>query len=243
MAKYLWERVCSALVLREKLILQTTSQSEAVQSQNRFPDVRTVIVRNGVELPGDLRKTDSKGLFRMTYLGRLHPIKGIEALLDACRLVNSESGPWHLNIAGCGEVNYTNVLKSKVVELGLEALVDFLGEVSGEKKEDLFANSDVVVVPSHVENFGMVVAEALAHEVPVIASRGTPWEGLQTRGCGLWVDNHSASLAAAIRKIRTMPLADMGLRGRHWMETEFSWQSVSSQMLGVFRDCIEAKPS
>jgi len=243
MAKYLWERMCSGLVLKEKLILQATSQNEAEQSQNRFPGVRTVIVRHGVELPEDLRKTDSKGQLRMTYLGRLHPIKGIEALLDACKLVGSESGPWHLNIAGSGELNYANVLKSKVVELGLEARVDFLGEVFGERKESLFANSDVVVVPSHVENFGMVVAEALAHEVPVIAGRGTPWEGLQTRGCGLWVDNHSSSLAAAIREIRTMPLADMGRRGRNWMETEFSWQSVSSQMLAVFRECIKAKSS
>jgi len=52
--------------------------------------------------------------------------------------------------------------------------VQFLGEVSGEAKEDLFANSDVALAPSYVENFGMAIAEALAHEVPVIASKGTP---------------------------------------------------------------------
>ena len=89
----------------------------------------------------------------------------------------------------------------------------------------------------------MVVAEALAHEVPVIAGKGTPWEGLQKRGCGLWVDNHAQSLAAAIREIRIMPLAEMGRRGRNWMETDFSWSSVSNQMLSVFRECIEARPS
>lgn len=241
MAKYLWERMCRILLFEERLILQTTSQDEAEQSKNRFPGVRTVIVRNGVDVPKHIRKTDSQGRLRIAYLGRLHPIKGIENLLDACKLVDSESEPWHLNIAGSGDSDYTNLLKSRVAELGLETRVDFLGEISGVQKEDLFANSDVLIAPSYVENFGIVIAEALAHEVPVIAGRGTPWEGLQTRGCGLWVDNHGPSLAAAIRQIRTMPLADMGRRGRNWMETDFSWRSVSGQMLAVFRECVESK--
>ena len=116
--------------------------------------------------------------------------------------------------------------------------MDFLGKVFGEAKEDLFANSDVALAPSHVENFAMAIAEPLAHEVPVIASRGTPWEGLQTNGCGLWVDNDPQSLAAAIREIRTMPLGEMGRRGRRWMEREFSWHSVSNQMLAVYRECL-----
>lgn len=237
-AKSLWEWGCRNLALKEKLVLHTTSQAEAAESLNRFPEVRTVVVRNGVDLPVDLRKTESKGDLRMAYLGRLDPIKGIEALLEACNLLGPESEPWHLEIAGTGPLTYVNSLKSKVAELGLLAHVDFLGEVFGEAKEDLFANSDVVLAPSRVENFSMVIAEALAHEVPVIASRGTPWEGLQTKGCGLWVDNDPQSLAAAIREIRTMPLREMGRRGRLWMEREFSWHFVSNQMLAVYRKCL-----
>ena len=84
----------------------------------------------------------------------------------------------------------------------------------------------------------MAIAEALAHEVPVIASKGTPWEGLNTNGCGLWVDNDPQSLAAAIRKIRTMPLTEMGKSGREWMQRDFSWHSVSNQMLEVYRECL-----
>ena len=237
-AKSLWESGYRNLALKGKLVLHTTSQAEAAQSLNRFPGVRTVVVRNGVDLPTDLRKTDSNGEVRMAYLGRLDPIKGIEALLEACNLLDPESEPWHLEIGGTGPLPYVNSLKSKVAELGLHAHVDFLGEVFGEAKEDLFANSDVALAPSHVENFAMAIAEPLAHEVPVIASRGTPWEGLQTNGCGLWVDNDPQSLAAAIREIRTMPLGEMGRRGRRWMEREFSWHSVSNQMLAVYRECL-----
>jgi glycosyltransferase involved in cell wall biosynthesis len=85
-AKSLWESGYRNLALKGKLVLHTTSQAEAAQSLNRFPGVRTVVVRNGVDLPMDLRKTDSKGEVRMAYLGRLDPIKDIEALLEACNL-------------------------------------------------------------------------------------------------------------------------------------------------------------
>ena len=239
LTKYVWERACRELVLDDKLILHSTSEDEASQSRKRFPGVRTVVVRNGVELPTDVRKADSNGKLRMTYLGRLNPIKGIERLLEACKLLEQSSEPWHLNIAGSGESGYADSLQSKVIELGLQGQVDFLGEVSGDAKENLFANSDVVVAPSYVENFGMVIAEALAHEVPVIAGKGTPWEGLQANGCGLWVENDPQTLAVALRQISAMPLRNMGRRGRCWMEREFSWRSVSSQMLAVFRDALD----
>jgi glycosyltransferase involved in cell wall biosynthesis len=235
--KFLWERVCQTLALKDRVVLHTTSEEEARQSQARFRDVRTVIVHNGVELPAHVRRTDPTAELRITYLGRLHPIKGIENLLDACKLMQGDPDPWHLTIAGGGEGDYPNVLKSKVEKLGLQGRVDFTGEVFGDAKEILFAESDVLVAPSYVENFGMVIAEALAQEVPVIAGRGTPWEGLQTNDCGLWVENNAQSLAAAIRRMRTLPLREMGRHGRCWIEREFSWEAVSRQMLTVFQDC------
>ena len=85
-----------------------------------------------------------------------------------------------------------------------------MGEVLGDAKKQLFENSDVALVPSHTENFAIVVAEALAHAVPVIASKGTPWSELEVKRCGLWVDNDPATLADAMLKISTMPLQEMG---------------------------------
>jgi glycosyltransferase involved in cell wall biosynthesis len=97
--------------------------------------------------------------------------------------------------------------------------VQFVGEVFDEKKEALFAHSDVVLVPSHVENVAILI-------------------GLETNHCGLWVDNDTESLALAIRKIRTLLLQEMGQRGRKWMQDDFSWASVSKQLLDVDRDCV-----
>lgn len=240
--KFVWEWACQKLASKEKLILHTTSEDEAKQSQARFPRVRTIVVRNGVDVPERQRKSGFEGVLRIAYLGRLHPIKGIENLLDACKLLESDAQPWHLKIAGNAESDYARYLRSKVARLELHEKVEFLGEVSGAAKEDLFADSDLLVAPSYVENFGMVIAEALAHNLPVIAGKGTPWEGLERNGCGLWVENSPPALAAAIRRARGMPLQEMGRRGRCWMQREFSWECVSRQILQVFQEYVGAEP-
>src|SRR5262249_10922099 len=86
------------------------------------------------------------------------------------------------------------------------------------------------VVPSFTENFCNVIAESLARGVPVIASKGTPWQRVNEIGCGLWVDNDPESLAGAIQRARWMQLSEMGERGREWMQRDFSWPGVAEQM-------------
>src|SRR5690606_22324572 len=90
-------------------------------------------------------------------------------------------------------------LHAHVRELGLSTHVRFVGWVDSARREQLFANADVVVLPSHAENFGMVVVEALAHARPVITTRGTPWQGVEHEGCGYWADTTPNALADAIR--------------------------------------------
>lgn len=239
--KGVWETMCQKLAPRNNLVLHATSQAEAKQSRKRFPTLRAVVIPNGVEVPQNLRRSASNGRLRLLYLGRLHPIKGIESLLDACAIVRRLSLDWHLYIAGTGSSAYVDLLKSKVRELGLSENVEFVGQVFDEEKDALFAQSDVALVPSHVENFAIVVAESLAHAVPVIAGKGTPWEALETNRCGLWVDNDPDSLATAIRRVRTLPLQEMGQRGRKWMEKDFSWESVSAEMIALYRECIRSQ--
>jgi glycosyltransferase involved in cell wall biosynthesis len=139
-----------------------------------------------------------------------------------------------LTIAGAGDHAYTRSLAAEVNKLGLSERVRMIGEVTDDRKRTLFENADIAIVPSFTENFGMVVAEALAHSVPVIASKGTPWQRLEEIGAGLWVDNSPACLANAIERIANMPLVEMGARGREWMKTEFSSTVVAEQMMEVY---------
>ena len=123
--------------------------------------------------------------------------------------------------------------------MDLNNRVTFHGRVNAEAKEQQFAEADLCVVPSFTENFCNVVVESLARGVPVVASKGTPWARVTEMDCGLWVDNDAATLAGAIRQMQTMPLREMGQRGREWMQREFSWPSIADQMIQQYETLIE----
>jgi glycosyltransferase involved in cell wall biosynthesis len=237
--KAVWDFVWYHAADRSGLTMHVTSDQESRETSARFPKLQMAMIPNGVDVPVDLNRVERNGELRMLFIGRLDPKKGIEALLRACNLVDS-APPWRLAIAGWGAPRYVSQLKEQIHALGLSRRVEMLGAVVSKQKKELFECSDVALVPSYTENFAIVAAEALAHGVPVIASKGTPWSRLEEMGCGLWVDNDPESLANAIRSISTMPLGDMGLRGREWMQNEFSWQSVTNQMLALYHRCVGA---
>ena len=234
--KGIWDFLWYHTADRVELMMHVTSEQESCETLARFPKLRMATIPNGVDVPVDLNRIQRKCELRLLFIGRLDPKKGIEALLKACSLIEL-APPWRLAIAGWGQPEYVSQLKDQIQALGLTGRVEMLGAVLSEQKKGLFECSDVALVPSYTENFAIVVAEALAHGVSVIASKGTPWSRLEDMRCGLWVDNDPESLANAIRNISTMPLQDMGRRGREWMQREFSWRSVTNQMLALYREC------
>lgn len=237
--KRLWEAFCNALAVPGKTILHVTSEREGLPTQARLPRTRAVVVPNGVDVPDVLPERDwtPGGTLRLLYLGRLAPKKGIENLLQAMALL-AESAIT-LSICGTGEPGYEASLRELAASLGLLGKsVSFVGHVDGEARERAFLQSDVCIVPSHTECFCMVVAEALARGVPVIASHGTPWPEVEAQRCGLWVGNEPAELAEAIRRIRSMALPEMGARGRQWMMAEFRWNGLARRMLEIYRSLV-----
>lgn len=238
-SKAVWDFLWYQAADLSRLTLQVTSEPEQDETLSRLPKLRTRVIPIGVDIPDHLDRTEQEGELRLLLIGRLHPIKGIEGLLQACsRLYVDSEFAWRLNIAGWGAPAYVAQIKERITALGLDQRVKLIGGVLGEAKKKLFENSDVALVPSHSESFGIVVAEALAHGVPVIASRGTPWSGLELKECGLWVENNPEMLGNAIRRISGMPLREMGLRGREWMKREFAWQSVANQTLDLYRESV-----
>jgi glycosyltransferase involved in cell wall biosynthesis len=234
--KAVWERLCR-VAAPKRLTLHVTSEQEAAESRQRMPGIDSIVIPNGIEIPGAVQHVESNRELRLVYLGRIHPKKGIENLLEAYKMLNGNLGKTpSLTIAGDGEPRYADSIRARVEQLPLSRSVTMIGPVHGESKESLFQNADVVVVPSHTENFGLVVAEALARGVPVIASKGTPWKRVEEIGCGLWIDNDPQTLAAGIERIAAMPLQAMGDRGRQWIAREFSWQLAAESMIQLYHD-------
>lgn len=232
--KVAWNWVCQ-MVRPRKLVLHVTSSEEALETSERLPGIMSEVIPNGIDIPQGVSHAKRTETLQILFIGRLDPKKGIENLLQACfRLKMGSMIPWQLTIAGDGDPEYARSIEFTISELGLSDQVRLVGWVDGSEKQSLFTAADIVVVPSHTENFGIVVAEALAYAVPVIASTGTPWSRIEDIGCGLWLDNDPVSLREGIERMSQMPLREMGLRGREWMEREFSWSITGKGMISLY---------
>lgn len=231
--KKAWELVCNLLLRYKQSVLHVTSGSEAEESGRRITRARIEIIENGVDVPETVpdRAWMPEGAVRLLFIGRLDPKKGIENLLQAMKQLDDRVS---LTICGAGDSAYEFSLRGLVGNLSLERRINFAGHVTGDAKSRAFWEADICVIPSYTENFGMVVAEALAHGVPVISSRGTPWERLTEHQCGIWVENDPASLARAVTEMRGQDLARMGKKGRQWMQESYSWMAVARRMRAVY---------
>ena len=233
--KTLWLRTMRAL-LPHNTIAHCTSQEEANALDAWFPALPTFVVPNGVRLPECSATHVDSAELHVVSISRLHPIKGIDRLIRALAML---AGPWRCTIAGDGPLPYADTLRALVRSLGLMDRITFAGHLTREECDRLLSTADVYVCASTSENFGQSIAEALAAGVPVIASRGTPWAAVETHTCGLWVHDDPQSLHDALTRMRTLPRAAMGARGRSWMERNFSWEGVSRRWL---REATCSKP-
>jgi glycosyltransferase involved in cell wall biosynthesis len=236
--KQIWEAVCNRLIKPGRVVLHVTSQQEAESSVARIHHANSVVIPNGVDLPelsaDRIWVPDNK--LRILFIGRLHPKKGIENLLTA--MTDPGVANTSLVVCGDGDPAYRALLRERIEVLELAERVSFAGEVKGEAKLAAFAAADVCVVPSFTENFGMVVAESLAHGVPVVVSKGAPWAEVERQECGFWVENTADSLASALQAIMKHDLADMGNRGRAWMERDYGWNKAAIEMNALYQTLL-----
>lgn len=198
----------------------------------------------------DLRPPIS-GLRTLLFLSRIHPKKGLLDLVEAWALVQS-TGPqehctagqqvsgrpkWRVVVAGGDEEGHLAEVKAEIRKQKVENDFEFVGEVADEKKWDWYRSADLFVLPSKSENFGIVIAEALACGVPVITTRGTPWEDLTAHRCGWWTAMGVGPLADALNE--AVRLTDeerhtMGLRGRKLVEDHYTWSAAAKKMVDVY---------
>jgi glycosyltransferase involved in cell wall biosynthesis len=196
------------------------------------------IIPIGIDLPElPARRSGGPAAERIVLsLGRIHPKKGLARLLHAWSKVEVGHPGWRLKIVGPPEVGHDNELRALAIALGLTR-VSIEGPIYGNAKTTAYEESDLFVLSTLNENFGLTVAEALAAGTPVISSKGAPWSGLESEGCGWWIDQGVEPLAAAMAHAMVLPrkaLMAMGNKGREWMARDFSWDRVGHDMLDVY---------
>lgn len=132
---------------------------------------RVHAVPNGVELPASVAAPPARtqGVCRFLFLGALCAGKGLNELLAAAAQMRAAGTPFELILAGPAEPD-NQMWPERVRDLGLETCVQFTGPVSGTRKAELLASADCLVLPSHQEGLPMVLLEAGAAGLPVIAT-------------------------------------------------------------------------
>lgn len=222
--------------VRAAACLHATGEQEYRDLRRSGLHAPVAVIPNGVELPLERPAGDPDAPRRLLYLGRLHPIKGIDVLLRAWRRVQLELAGWELEIAGPDVAGYERRLRQLGGELGVERAF-FTGPAYGDDKTAAFWRADLYVLPSRSENFGLTVGEALAHGLPVITTRGTPWSDLEKEDCGWWIENDEHALAACLRQAAKLSRSELrirGTRGRCWIARDFSWSRVGTAMYETY---------
>lgn len=234
--KFLFWHALQKRALAHTALFHATAESE-------FEDIRRVgfrqpvaVIPNGIDVH-PVSEPPPSSERTLLFLGRVHPVKGIDLLLKAWSVLHASFPEWRLRIVGPGSESYVADLKKLAVSLAAER-VDFSGPLYGHEKLRAYKDASLFVLPTHSENFGMAIAEALASGRPVITTKGAPWSALVDHRAGWWIDLGVEPLKRALQDaMRKDPsdLAAMGARGRAWMERDFSWDQIAAQMIESYR--------
>jgi glycosyltransferase involved in cell wall biosynthesis len=210
-------------------------------ADNELDDIRRLnfrqpvaVIPNGVDIP-DITGI-AKEPNRVVFLSRIHEKKGLHLLIPAWRAIENSFPGWELHIAGKIIDDYGRKMVALAAELGTKH-IQFRGEVLGEEKRQLLAGARLFVLPTFSENFGIAIAEAMAHGTPVITTYETPWTSLAKQGSGWCIEPSEAMLTETLRQALSLPPAEldmMGARARKWMERSYSWETVASMMENLY---------
>lgn len=212
-----------------------------------FPGKDIALIPNGLQ-KSFFEATSSTDYFmkkkygkrkNLLFLSRVHPTKGLERLLEIFSSIQETTGnDWNLIIAGIGDESYINTLKAKVRHLKLEEKVFFEGPVFGSDKGDMLASADLFVLPTFSENFGVVIAEALAKGVPALTTHSAPWESLEEYKCGFWVPDSTEGIKNGLIKamrLSEQELKEMGEKGKKLVSEKFIWDDIVLQTIELYK--------
>lgn len=234
-----WKKKIGLFLFQKKAIrqadhLHATALMEKESIRKLGFNNEITIIPNGIDLSEISQVKSLYGSKKMIFISRIHPKKGIELLLEAWR--TSDTKNWSLEIAGNGDENYIQNLNQSAQDL---KNVHFVGAKYGEDKWDFLRSADVMVLPTHSENFGIVVAEALAVGVPVITTTGTPWEDLELHQCGWWIELSAMNLKSTLIKVFNTPiysLEKMGFNGQKLIKDKYEINQIAKNINSLYKN-------
>ena len=243
------------LCFRYAAVIHATSHAESnwvTQYLGERYKSKIRIVPNGLSVPDDECRGQQPPSFAgervVLSLGRLHPLKGLDLLMEAWHIlsVSKQTDGWRLVIAGPDEQG----VKNKLIELREKFTLkncEFCDGVYDGRKWDLLRNAELFVFPSRSENFGIVAGEALACGTPVVMTDVGPWKAEMEGyfGAGMpnvpiqFVETGVSGIAEGLSRVMALGdgvRAEMGRNGQSWVRSEFQWERVAIRMIEAYEN-------
>ena len=236
--RHYWTRKWPAIQLYQRGLVKHADYLHATADKEKDNllrlgwNARIAVIPNAVNIEVLPIKDNWSLKRRIVFMSRLHVKKGIELLLEALSHLKSDLDGYEVIIAGEGELDYVKTLKNAAISFGLSEVVKLVGGVYGAEKVSLLQSADFFVLPTYSENFGIVVAEALACGTPVITTHGTPWKVLEENECGWYIPVGVNALKKTLREaisVTEETIERMGRNGRRLVEKQYTDKSVASR--------------
>lgn len=247
-----WKKRMASLLyearnLRGAGCLQATGDGEVRSFRDRGLAGTVAVLPNGVDR-GWLTQPADGARFRaragigshervLLFLSRIDPKKGLPLFIEALGEIPDTDRGWTLVIAGVDERGHQGEVEALAAARGLGDAVRFVGPLFGQDKRDAFAGADLFVLPTHSDNFAIVVTEALGAGVPVLTTHGAPWRELVTYDAGWWVPVDAASMRGALSEALALSNAELrakGARGLELVRTRYVWEAIVADSLELY---------
>jgi glycosyltransferase involved in cell wall biosynthesis len=238
-------RVLENRILKHAALVHYTSEQERTEAGKLQVTTASEIIPNALPehthscIPGQfrLRHPELEGRRIILFLSRLDTKKGLDLLLPAFAQVRTKLPDVSLVLAGNGSPEFVSRLKEEAVSLGVESDVLWTGFLAGDDKYAALADAELFVLPSHSENFGIAVVEAMAAGTPVIVSDqvGIHRE-IAAAMAGLVVSCDVTRLADSLLQLLNHPAESrsMGLNGKRLAQKNYSSEAVTRKLVEAY---------
>jgi len=247
--KRLYLNIIEKPILRTATTLIALSPYEVESYRALCPPNKTIrVIPNGIDVEQYRIEATESNLLNIgsdvpmiLFLGRLHPIKGADKLVEAFLEVSKKIPDAVLVMAGPDEFMIENKFKQLAKEKCLSDRIIFPGMVRGEFKKDLLARANLFCLPSAAEGFSMAILEALASGTAVMISPGCHFSEVENVSAGKIVPANPMEMAKVMVKMLSdrIALKNMGLNGRELVKTNYSWESITNKMIEAYEEGIK----
>ena len=171
------------------------------------------------------------------FLSRITPKKGLPMLIEAISNLKNDFAGWQLIIAGTDEFGHKAEVETLIDKFNLQDNISIIGPLYDQAKCDAVAAADLFILPSYSEGAPLVILDCLAAGVPIITTKASPWEELDTHDCGWWVDVSVHALCNALRQalpLSRSQLKEMGLRGKRLVAAKYTWAGKAQKTIELY---------